>query len=104
MLENVIYVRTDSLLGNAAYGLDVPVFVPQPSMVDNERVNIYVQFRYVEFFYVDTSTPIPNEMESYELVQMAIRDMESTYIAQVPQTLVGTPFESTIDIVMDRVP
>ena len=104
MLENVIYVRTDSLLGNAAYGLDVPVFVPQPSMVDNERVNIYVQFRYVEFFYVDTSTPIPNEMESYELVQMAIRDMETTYIAQVPQTLVGTPFESTIDIVMDRVP
>ena len=104
MLDNVIYVRTDSMLGNAAYGLDVPPYVPQPSMVDNERVNIYVQFRFVEFFYVDTSDPIPNEAESYALIQEAIRDMESTYIAQVPATLVGTPFESTIDTILDRVP
>ena len=92
------------MLGNAAYGLDVPPYVPQPSMVDNERVNIYVQFRFVEFFYVDTSDPIPNEAESYALIQEAIRDMESTYIAQVPATLVGTPFESTIDTILDRVP
>jgi hypothetical protein len=30
MLNDVVYVRTDSMLGNAAYGLDVPSYVPQP--------------------------------------------------------------------------
>jgi hypothetical protein len=104
MFDTVIYVRTDIVLATASYGLDVPVFVPQPSQVDNGRMNIYVQFRYVEFFYVDTSTPIPDEIQSYELVENAIAGMESTYIMEVPQTSTGTPFESTIDIIFGRVP
>jgi hypothetical protein len=106
MLDMIRYVSSESVLTTASYGTDVPTFVQQPSPSDNGRFNIYVNFRYIEFVYYDTSTPIPDEAQSYDLLQSALltNPDEQTYIMQVPQTLTGTPFESTIDIVFGTVP
>lgn len=106
MLDMIRYVSSESLLTTASYGTDVPSFVQQPSPNDDGRFNIYVNFRYIEFVYYDTSTPIPDEAQSYDLLQSALltNPDEQTYIMEVPQMLSGTPFESTIDIVFGTVP
>jgi hypothetical protein len=106
MLDMIRYVGSESLLTTANYGTDVPAFVQQPSPSDNGRFNIYVNFRYIEFTYYDTSTPILDEAQSYNLLQSALLTNPDgrTYIMQVPQMLTGTPFESTIDIVFGTVP
>jgi hypothetical protein len=106
MLDMIQYVGTESLLSTASYGTDVPSFVQQPSPSDNGRFNIYILLRYIEFVYYDTSTPIPDESLSYDLLQSALltNPDEQAYLMQVPQKLTGTPFESTIDIVFGTVP
>jgi hypothetical protein len=62
-----------------------------------DNFNIYMQYQYVDIlFHADRSQPLGAD-ETFEILKSGIT---VEYILQVVRTMAGTPFESTIEVLM----